>query len=97
MECPTIFFKSSRVLRQGDPIFPTLFVIRAEVLARSLNELPLHRRFNPFKVPRRCPVITHLSYADDVVIFTSGLKSSLQLLIGLLNDYGPVSGQKVNQ
>ncbi|XP_027090440.2 uncharacterized protein [Coffea arabica] len=93
---PQGFFKATRGLRQGDPISPALFVIGAEVLSRDLNELPGRRNFNPFKVPVGCPAITHLAYADDVIVFTSGLKLSLQMVMGALEEYCAVSGQKIN-
>ena len=76
-----------RGLRQWDPIFLTLFVIGAEVLSRFLNALLLQQRFNPFKVLLGCPAITHFSYADGVVMFSTGLKSSLQLVMSVLNGY----------
>ncbi|XP_071905984.1 uncharacterized protein [Coffea arabica] len=78
---PQGFFRSSRGLRQGDPLSPALFVIGAEALSRALNALVEHRQFHPYKVPIGCPIVTHLAFADDVVIFTSGLKSSLRLLM----------------
>nr|XP_027066014.1 uncharacterized protein LOC113691883 [Coffea arabica] len=74
---PKGFFKSAPGLRQGNPISPALFVIGADVLSRSLNALTVHRRFHPFKVPSGCPMVTHLAYADDVIIFTSSIKASV--------------------
>ncbi|XP_027152134.1 uncharacterized protein LOC113752202 [Coffea eugenioides] len=90
------FFKSSRGLRQGDPISPALFVIGAELLSRALNKLPTQRGFTPFKVPPHCPIITHLAFADDVIIFSSGSRSSLHLIKRVLEDYSEVSGQRLN-
>nr|XP_027075880.1 uncharacterized protein LOC113699725 [Coffea arabica] len=91
------FFKSSRGLCQGDPISPSLFVIGAEVLFKSLNALATQRRFTPFKVPARCPIVSHLAYADDVIIFSSGVTSSLRLINGALKRYCMVSSQQVNR
>nr|XP_027072034.1 uncharacterized protein LOC113696849 [Coffea arabica] len=93
---PQGFFRSTRGLRQGDPISPTLFVIRAEVLSRSLNALAGHRSFRPFKVPSSCPLVTHLAYADDVVILMSGFKASVKLVKGVVNRYCEMLGQKFN-
>lgn len=72
-----------------------MFVIGAEVLSRSLNALLLRRRFHPFELPVGCPAIMHLAYADDVVIFSSELKTSLQLVICILRDYCEVSRQMI--
>ena len=71
---PKGFFKCSRGLYQGDPISLALFILGAEVLSRSLNALLGDRGFAPFKVPKGCPNISHLAYADDVMIFSSDLK-----------------------
>ena len=90
---PKGFFTSSKDLHQGDPISPVLFILRAEVLSRSLNALLADRRFVPFKVPRSCPNISPLAYADDVMIFTSGLKRSLKMVLCAVEAYCNVSGQ----
>ena len=62
-----------------------------------LNALVERRCFHPFKIPLGCPIVTHQSFADDVVIFTSGLKSFLRVLMHVLEDYYAVSGQKINK
>ena len=74
---PCGFFQSSRGLRQGDPLSPALFIIAVEVLSRSLNELMGNPKFDPFSVAQGCPTLTHLAYADDIIIFCNGGKRSL--------------------
>nr|XP_027086510.1 uncharacterized protein LOC113708247 [Coffea arabica] len=90
------FFKSTRGLRQGDPLSPGLFIIGAEVLSRSLNQLVEHREFKCFSVPRGCPMITHLSYADDVLVFSGASSASLRCVMQIIGKYEAVSGQEIN-
>ncbi|EOX96783.1 Uncharacterized protein TCM_005954 [Theobroma cacao] len=40
--------------------------------------------------------ISHISFADDIVIFTNGGRSALQNILSFLQEYEQVSGQKVN-
>ena len=94
---PCGFFQSTRGLRQGDPISPALFVIGAEVLSRMLNSLSGQSGFLPFKVPPRCPIVTYLGHADDVIIFCSEIKSTMQKVMRVLEDYCSVSGQQLNR
>nr|XP_027067665.1 uncharacterized protein LOC113693307 [Coffea arabica] len=90
------FFKSARGLRQGDLLSPALFIIGVEVLSRSLNSLPYFRGFQGFFVPRGCPLVTHLGYADDVLVFSSATVRSLKLVKWVLTTYEAVSGQRIN-
>ncbi|XP_071923146.1 uncharacterized protein [Coffea arabica] len=83
-------------LHQVDPISPALFVIGAEVLSGLLNSLVGQRAFCPFKVPSKCPIITHIAYADDVIVFCSGVKSTLQQVMRVLETYYGTSGQQIN-
>lgn len=75
------FFKSSRGVRQGDPLSPSLFIIAFEVLSRGLKFLAVSNQTTGFFVPRNCPKITHLTFADDVIIFTNGSRVSLSNLM----------------
>ncbi|XP_060202996.1 uncharacterized protein LOC132631439 [Lycium barbarum] len=78
------FLKSSQGLKQGDPISPSLFIIVAEVLSRSLNSLLNNPNFTPFSMHKNGPQITHLAYAD---VFSSGNTRSLKLIMSLIKKY----------
>ena len=90
-------FKSSQGLSQGDPLSPALFIIGAEVLSRSLNKLQSHQGFQGFRVPRGCPLVSHLGYADDVLVFSSASVKSLRLVKQVLSEYEAVFGQRINE
>ncbi|XP_060200410.1 uncharacterized protein LOC132628664 [Lycium barbarum] len=66
------FFKSNRGLRQGDPLSPALFIICAELISSMLNNLVLDENFTGYYRPKKGSIITHLAFADDIILFTSG-------------------------
>lgn len=56
-------------MKQGDPLSPTLFIIAAEALTRSINALNGNEKFIKFGVPKWSLEINHLSYVDDTIFF----------------------------
>lgn len=86
------FFKSTRGLKQGDPLSLTLFVIEAEVLSRGLNSLYDDEEYIGYGLPKWSPKINHLAYADDTILFDSGYRSSVIKMIKILRSYEEVSG-----
>lgn len=64
-----VFIKSGRGLIQGDPLFPSLFVLTAELLAMMLNALHDNPRYQSFYMCNQNPNINHLSFADDILSF----------------------------
>ncbi|XP_073057420.1 uncharacterized protein [Primulina eburnea] len=65
------FFGSTRGLRKGDPLSPLLFILGAEYLSRGLDRLYLQHP--AIRYQSDCDIlISHLAYADDVIIFASG-------------------------
>lgn len=89
------FFKGRRGLRQGDLISPFLYVIAMEYLSRSLNQAALQDEFN-FHPKCHTMAISHLTFVDDLMIFTRGDFMSVQIICDVLQDFGEASGLKTN-
>ena len=70
------FFKGKRGLKQGDLLSPYLFVIAMNCLSHMLNEAA---RQNKFRYHSNCSQtkLTHLSFADDLLIFIDGSLDSV--------------------
>ena len=66
---------------------PFLFVLCLEYLSRSLNQLKDSRDFN---FHPRCQGlnITHLAFADDLILFSRGDVASVQLMLDKLGSFG---------
>ncbi|WMV30174.1 hypothetical protein MTR67_023559 [Solanum verrucosum] len=91
------FFHSTRGLKQGDPLSPALFILGAEVLSRMLNLLHQNQVYKGFQMELRGPQINHLSFADNIIIFTSGTRQSLHLIMKTISTYEAVSDQLLNK
>ncbi|XP_019256252.1 PREDICTED: uncharacterized protein LOC109234638 [Nicotiana attenuata] len=72
-------------------------MVFAEALSRGLNALHLNLYFCGYGLPKWSPKINHLSYADDMIIFSSSDATSLRLIMEVLAHYESASGQLVNK
>lgn len=70
------FFTSARGIRQGCSLSPYLYVILSNVLSKLLNKAA---EAGGFQYHPQCQEVklTHLSFADDIVVFTDGTVASL--------------------
>lgn len=89
------YFKGTRGLRQGDPLSPYLFVIAMNCLSKLLTAASTEGRigFHPKTASTR---LTHLSFADDLLIFIDGSLSSVQNVLQVLHEFELRSGLAVS-
>ena len=69
---PCGFCGSTRGLRQGDPLSPLLFVLVMEALGRMLDKIVYEGHMSGFSVGNlegRSMAVSHLLFADDILIF----------------------------
>lgn len=89
------YFKGSRGLRQGDPLSPYLFVLTLEVFSQMLRRkyidgsIGFHPNTSAIKV-------THLSFADDLMIFSDGTINSVKCIADTLESFAQWSGLRMN-
>jgi exonuclease III len=89
-------FFPSRGLRQGDPLSPFLFILGSEVLSRLLYHEEALGNLHGIKMARSCPSISHLFFADDVMIFSRANDSEARSILNCLTTYSKWSGQVIN-
>ena len=80
------YFKGARGLRQGDPLSPYLYVLAMEVLGQMLNK-NYSTGLIGYHPLASDPVVTHLAFADDIMIFFDGAQGSLQQIVCTLDSF----------
>ena len=93
---PHGMFFPSRGLRQDNSLSPFLFVLGSEVLSGILIKAEAGGKFKGFQLAQACPRISHLLFADDLIIFSRDLEEDAKAIKDCLDQYQLWSGQKVN-
>ncbi|KAL9668767.1 hypothetical protein QQ045_006307 [Rhodiola kirilowii] len=92
----TDYIVPQRGLRQGDPLSPYLFIICTEGFSALINHYKLRGLIDGIKICRRAPVVSHLLFADDSLIFMKITDHSIRHVKALLSEYEYISGQSIN-
>ena len=96
---PSGFFRSSRGLRQGDPLSSYLFVIGMEALSYLIGRAVEGGFLSSCRI---CGIngegmfISHLLYADDTILFCGANQDQMMYLSWLLMWFEAISGLRIN-
>lgn len=90
------FFLTTRDLRQGDPLSPFLFLICSEGLSSLMRLLIRKGKIAKAKASRNGPLISHLLFVDDCILFGKATVDGARALKSILLEYENCSGQCVN-
>lgn len=89
------YFKGAKGLRQGDPLSSYLFVIAMEVLSILISKETVEPNFK-FHWKTKQLRLTHLCFADDLILFCNGDIWSVNILKGCLTKFASLSGLHLN-
>ncbi|MCH93152.1 putative ribonuclease H protein, partial [Trifolium medium] len=91
------YFKPQRGIRQGDPISPYLFVLCMDKLSHLILHAVEEGKWNGIKAGRNGPVVSHLMFADDLLLFGEANEKQMHCVIDTLNQFCGMSGQEVSR
>ena len=89
------FFQSRRGLRQGCALSPYLFVICMNVLSCMLDKA-VERKQVGYHPKCKNIMLSHLCFADDLLVFTDGTKRSVEGILTVFKEFASISGLKIS-
>lgn len=89
-------FTPERGLRQGDPLSPYLFVLCMERLSALITNKVEEGSWKGIKVSRNVCPISHLFFADDLILFGQTNVNTCKAMMEVLKDFCDMSGQTIN-
>ena len=71
---------------------PYLFVLCMERLAAMIQQKVNARNWKPVEIKRGGPKISHLFFADDVLLFCKAKKAQVRVLMETIQEFCSMSG-----
>ncbi|PNX73125.1 ribonuclease H [Trifolium pratense] len=89
-------FTPTRGIRQGDPLSPYLFFICMDRLSHMIADQVEARYWKPMRACRYGPQISHLLFANDLLLFAEASIEQAHCILNCLDIFCKASGQKIN-
>lgn len=89
-------FRPSSGIRQGDSLSPYLFVLCMEKLSHIINQKLVEGNWRPVKISRNGSMISHMFFADDLILFGQASTKQAQVMKECLDIFYDISGQQVS-
>ncbi|GLT70676.1 hypothetical protein SLA2020_427380 [Shorea laevis] len=89
-------FQPQRGLRQGDPLSPYLFIMVMEKLSHKIQSRVQSRIWQPFKLSRGGLALSHLFFADDLMLFCTATQNQVAMVMDCLREFSLESGLDIN-
>ncbi|KAL3635512.1 hypothetical protein CASFOL_020059 [Castilleja foliolosa] len=78
------------------PLSPLLYILSQQVLSHNMNRLYKQEKIKHFNFGKKVEMVSHLYFADDMIVFLNGGLRSIQNLKKLFDRYEASSGQRIN-
>ena len=89
-------FNLKKGLRQGDPVSPYHFVLCMERLSNLITLKVSSGDWKGTKASARGPAISHLFFADDLLLFAKADSRNCDTIMDVLNQFSNCPGLKID-
>ncbi|GKU95851.1 hypothetical protein SLEP1_g9158 [Rubroshorea leprosula] len=90
------YFQPQHGLRQGDPLSPYLFIMAMEKLSHMILSQVQTGSWKPFKVSRGGLALSHLFFANDLMLFCQASQTQIAMVMDCLSEFSGRSGLEIN-
>ncbi|CAL1388618.1 unnamed protein product [Linum trigynum] len=90
-------FRPTRGTRQGCPLSPYLFTLCIARLSHLIEEAVSNGIWKPIQLIRGGTKLTHLFFADDLVLFAEASQEQVEVIMDCLDQFCDASGELVSK